>query len=104
MNYLAITTGSFLGNLLDFWIIAPLGVGLLIRRTGSAAWLWALLAGALIAFAVTGLKAAIGLAPAHILWMPPMVTGAVLAHGLVAVLAATLGRRRASLSGYTKDR
>jgi peptidoglycan/LPS O-acetylase OafA/YrhL len=92
MANVAITIGSLLGNLLDFWIVLPLALGLWLRRWRQG-WLLALLGAALIAGIVTGLKAELGFAPAHLLWDPPMILGAFLANALVATLAALLRLR-----------
>jgi hypothetical protein len=93
MANVAITVGSFLGNLLDFWIVLPLVAGLALRRWRYG-WLAALPVAALMAGIVIELKVALGFAPAHILWDPPMLLGAVLANALVACLVSLISPRR----------
>lgn len=100
MEFLAITLGSFFGNLLDVWIVLPVLLGIGLRRAGRWAWLYALLLAVPVGVLVTSLKVAFGQAPASLLWAAPMFLGCYLANGVVMVSLGTLGLRDRARSEY----
>lgn len=88
MTYLAMILGSFLGSILDVWMVIPVVVGLLLPR-----WLWlSPLVAVPVVLTIQFLKVKLMGTPEAILLMPPMLLGAYLAT--LTVLAAVLWFRR----------
>lgn len=88
MTYLAIILGSFLGSILDVWMVIPIALGLLLPRRP---WL-APLAAAPVALIIQGLKVVLMGSREDILFATPMLLGAYLAS--LVVLGAVLSLRR----------